>query len=255
MSTGGLVDALPDPSNLDTLGAAAIYAVVFGFLFAECGLLIGFLLPGDTLLVAAGAVAATQPERVSLAAMVAGAFVAAVTGEVVGYLIGARAGPTLLRRQTRLVSPTNLARARRLTDRYGSLAVLAARWIPWARTFVPTLAGAIGMPWPRFLLANVAGALCWVPTLVVVGYFAASIPALRPVALIAAALAVGLALVAGLVRWRLAVTRRDRTFGPDSAAGSSTSTDPRTDSSADSGRDPDADSGTGSEPRQPPGDR
>lgn len=202
MGTGGLLDALPGPSSLDTLGAAAVYAVVFGFVFAECGLLIGFLLPGDTLLVAAGAAAASQPGRISLAAMAAGAFAAAVAGEAVGYLIGARAGPTLLRRRGRFLSPTTLDRAERLTDRYGSLAVLAARWVPWVRTFVPTLAGATRMSWSRFMLANVAGALCWAPTLVVIGYFAASIPALRPVALATAGAVVAASLVAGVVRWR-----------------------------------------------------
>ncbi|HEX5495444.1 MAG TPA: DedA family protein [Mycobacteriales bacterium] len=201
--------ALPGPSSLHTLGAAAVYAVVFGFVFAECGLLVGFLLPGDTLLIAAGAVAATQPDRISLAAMAAGAFAAAVAGEVLGYLIGARAGPAVLRRRGGPLSPATLARAETLTDRYGSLAVLAARWIPWVRTFVPTLAGAIGMAWPRFLLANVAGALCWVPTLVLIGYFAASVPALRPVALVVAGAAVAGAAVAGAVRWRLAANRRD----------------------------------------------
>ncbi|HEY9391445.1 MAG TPA: DedA family protein [Mycobacteriales bacterium] len=219
MGAGDILDALPGPSSLHTLGAAAVYAVVFGFVFAECGLLVGFLLPGDTLLVAAGAVAATRPDRVSLVVLVAGAFAAAVVGEVVGYLVGARAGPTLLGRRRRILTPATLARAEQFTDRYGSLAVLGARWVPWVRTFVPALAGATAMPWARFLVANVVGALAWVPTLVVIGYFAASVPVLRPVALAVAGLAVATALVAGVVRWRLTPNRTGPDDTPDRTPG------------------------------------
>lgn len=209
MGTGGLLGALPGPSSLHTLGTAAIYAVVFGFVFVECGLLVGFLLPGDTLLFTAGVVAA-GPNRASVGWLVAGAVAAAVAGECLGYLIGARTGPALLRRAGRVANTDNLARAQRFTDRYGSLAVLAARWVPWVRTFVPMLAGMTRMPWPRFLAANVAGALGWVPVLVLAGYFAASVPALRHIGL-AAAVATVVALVAGVVRyWRGAYRRRTR---------------------------------------------
>lgn len=207
MGTGGLLDALPGPSSLHTLGTAAVYAVVFGFVFAECGLLVGFLLPGDTLLFTAGVVAA-GPGRASVGWLVTGAVAAAVAGECLGFLVGARTGPALLRRAGRVASPANLARAQQFTDRFGSLAVLAARWVPWVRTFVPMLAGMTRMPWPRFLAANVAGALGWVPVLVLAGYFAASLPALRHIGL-AAVLATAVALLAGVVRyWRAAYRRR-----------------------------------------------
>lgn len=210
MDTGGVIAALPGPSSLGTLGTAAVYAVVIGFVFVECGLLIGFLLPGDTLLVAAGVVAAQPAHGVSVGWLAAGVFVAAVSGEVLGYVIGARAGLPLLRRQNgRVVNSRNLARAEAFTARYGLFAIIAARWVPWVRTFAPVLAGATRMPWTRFLLANVVGAACWAPSLVLVGYFAASVPVLRHVSLLVAAAVTVIAVVAALRHHRRAA--RDRT--------------------------------------------
>jgi membrane-associated protein len=205
VDTGGVVGSLPGPSSLGTLGTAAVYAVVIGFVFVECGLLVGFLLPGDTLLVAAGVVAGQPSHGVNIGWLASGVFVAAVAGEILGYVIGARAGLPLLRRQNgRVLNPRNLARAEQFTVRYGMFAVIAARWVPWVRTFAPVLAGATRMPWPRFMVANVVGALCWAPTLVLVGYSAASAPVLRHVSLLAAAVVTAAAVTVGAVRyWRL----------------------------------------------------
>jgi membrane-associated protein len=193
---------MPDLADLDTLGAAAVYSVVIGFVFVECALLVGFFLPGDTLLFAGGLVAADAVRGVEIGWLVAGALVAAVVGETVGYLIGARLGlPVLRRRRGRVLTPERVARAERFTARYGVLAVISARWIPWVRTFVPLLAGATRMSRPAFLLANVVGAVFWVPTLVIAGYFAASLPWLRHVALLIAVVAVTAMTLAGGIRW------------------------------------------------------
>jgi membrane-associated protein len=193
---------VPDLADLDALGTAAVYAVVIGFVFVECALLVGFFLPGDTLLFAGGLVAADAARGVELGWLVAGTLAAAVVGECVGYVLGARMGLPVLRRQRgRVLTPERVARAERFTDRYGVLAVIAARWIPWVRTFAPLLAGATGMPWPRFLLANVVGALCWVPTLLVAGYLAASVPWVEHVSVVVAVVAVGVTPVVGGVRW------------------------------------------------------
>ena len=195
--------------DLTTLGTAAVYAVVIGFVFVECGLLVGFFLPGDTLLFAAGLVAADAARGVSLGWLVAGVLAAAIVGECVGYLLGARIGlPALRSRRGRVITPERVARAERFTERYGVLAVIAARWIPWVRTFAPLLAGATGMPWGRFMLANVVGALCWAPTLLVAGYLAASVPVLEHVSIAVAAVAIAATLVAGVVRWRTSVVKR-----------------------------------------------
>lgn len=193
---------MPDAADLHTLGTAAVYLVVIGFVFVECALLLGFFLPGDTLLFAGGLVAADPARGVSLGWLMTGVLVAAIGGECVGYLVGARMGlPLLRRREGRVLTPERIARAERFTDRYGMLAIIAARWIPWVRTFAPLLAGATGMTWPRFLLANVVGALCWGPTLLFAGYLAASVPWLEHVSLLVAAVAVAAATVVGGYRW------------------------------------------------------
>ena len=193
---------MPDLADLDTLGTAAVYVVVIGFVFVECALLLGFFLPGDTLLFAGGLVAGDAGRGVDLGWLTAGVLVAAIVGECVGYLIGARMGlPLLRRRQGRVLTPERVARAERFTERYGVLAIISARWIPWVRTFAPLLAGATGMPWPRFMLANVVGALCWVPTLLLAGYLAASIPWVEHISVAVAVTAVTLATAIGGYRW------------------------------------------------------
>lgn len=201
-----VVSAFPGPSTLDTLGMAALYAVVIGFVLIECGLLVGFLLPGDTLLFAAGLVAADAGHGANVVWLAAGVFLAAVLGECIGYLFGARTGIALLRRRSgRVINPGNLERAERFTARYGVLAIIAARWVPWVRTFAPVLAGATRMPWARFMMANVLGALAWAPTLILLGYAAASVPALKHISIALATGMVTLAVVIGAVgRWRAA---------------------------------------------------
>jgi membrane-associated protein len=214
---------MPDLADLDTLGAAAVYVVVIGFVFVECGLLVGFFLPGDTLLFAGGLVAADAVRGVELGWLLAGVLVAAVTGETVGYVIGARMGlPLLRRRRGRVVTPERIARAEAFTDRYGVLAIISARWIPWVRTFAPLLAGATRMTWPKFLLGNVVGALCWAPTLVLAGYLAASVPWLRHVAIAVAVVAVTSMTLAGAIRWWQAGRQ-----GPRAADGQGVETDGR----------------------------
>jgi membrane-associated protein len=193
---------MPDFADLDTLGTTAVYVVVLGFVFVECGLLVGFFLPGDTLLFAGGLVAADAVRGVGIGWLLAGVLVAAVAGETVGYLIGARMGLSVLRRRRgRVVTPERVARAEAFTARYGLLALISARWIPWVRTFAPLLAGATGMSWPTFLLANVVGALCWAPALVLAGYLAASVPWLQHVAIVVAAVAITATAVVGALRW------------------------------------------------------
>lgn len=193
---------MPDLADLDALGTAAVYVVIIGFVFVECALLLGFFLPGDTLLFAGGLVAADAARGVDLGWLITGVLVAAVVGECVGYLIGARMGlPLLRRRQGRVLTPERVARAERFTERYGVLAIIAARWIPWVRTFAPLVAGATRMRWPRFLLANVVGALCWGPTLLLAGYLAASVPWVEHVGVAVAVVAVALTTVAGGYRW------------------------------------------------------
>lgn len=197
--------AVPALGDLSALTTGAVYLVVFGLVFAESGLLLGFFLPGDTVLFSAGLIAASPGRGVSLGWVIAGVVVSAVAGDAMGYAFGARAGPPLLRRRDgRVLNQANLTRARQFYGRYGLLAVVAARWVPWVRTFTPILAGVAGMPYLRFLAANVAGALLWGASLPTLGYFAAALPVLRHATYVVAACCVVLSAVPGAIRWRQA---------------------------------------------------
>lgn len=202
-----------DP-DLTTLTAGAVYLVVFGFVFVESGLLVGFFLPGDTLLFGAGLVAATPGSGVELPVLLVGVLVAAVTGDSVAYLTGRRLGRPWLEGRMRKgrMNPAHLARAEVFFDRYGWFAVVGARWIPWVRTFTPILAGTSRMAYPRFLSANVVGALAWGAGLPVLGYYAASVPWLRNVAFAVAGFFVIGSWVAGALGWW-----RRRRLGPTEA--------------------------------------
>lgn len=185
------------------LGPLALYVALGALVFAESGVLLGFFLPGDTVLFAAGVVAGTEGSGVSLPVLVAVVLVAAVAGDAVGYWTGRKGGPPLLRRKPRLAP--HVERAERFYDRYGALAVVVARWIPWVRTLTPVLAGVAGMPYGRFLVANVVGAVCWGAGLLSLGALAARDPALRN-----GAIAVGVAVAAVSTAAALARARRAR---------------------------------------------
>ncbi|MGH8970372.1 MAG: DedA family protein, partial [Actinomycetes bacterium] len=138
-----------------------------------------------------------------LRVLLVGVLVAAVAGDSVGYAFGSRLGrPWLQRRVQRgRFDVRHLDRADRFYGRYGWWAVVAARWVPWVRTFTPILAGTSRMAYPRFLSANVVGALGWGVGLLVLGYLAADLPVLRHLSYgVAAAVVVG-SLVAGAVGW------------------------------------------------------
>lgn len=189
---------LPD---LDTLGAFTLYAVMGALVFAESGLLIGFFLPGDTVLFAAGLYSADPESGVSLGVLVAVVLVAAVTGDAVGYWFGRKTGPALLtRRDGRVLNERNLARAQRFYERYGWFAVVAARWVPWVRTFAPILAGVAGMPYGRFLAANVVGAVTWGAGLLVLGHVSADAPGVESGAVGIAGAVVALSVVGAVVK-------------------------------------------------------
>ena len=194
------MDLTPD---LGALTAGAVYAVVFGFVFVESGLLVGFFLPGDTILFGAGLVSAEPGSGVHLGVLVVGAFTAAVLGDSVGYLTGAKLGRGWLERRIARdrLNPRHLHRAEQFYDRFGWWAVVAARWIPWVRTFTPILAGVSRMSYARFLSANVVGALAWAVGLPVLGHVAASDPWVRGVSYSVAAVFVGGSLLAGAAGW------------------------------------------------------
>jgi membrane-associated protein len=156
---------------LASLGSAALLLLV-GVVFAETGLLVGFFLPGDSILFAAGLFVSTGVIPLPLSLVLAATWAAAVAGDQVGYSIGHRVGPRLFASDTsRWWSRRHLEAARRFFDRHGTKAVVLARFVPGARTFTPVVAGAVGMPRRRFTAYNVAGGLGWTLAMILAGFF------------------------------------------------------------------------------------
>ena len=155
---------------LDAFGLAGL----FGIVFAETGLLIGFFLPGDSLLVFAGLVSATNSDaklHLSLPVVLVGCAVAAIAGAQAGYLIGLRAGPAIFRRpDSRLFKREHVDRAQSYFERYGGRTIVVARFIPIVRTFANVVAGVGRMPARAFTIYNVVGGLFWVVSVTMLGY-------------------------------------------------------------------------------------
>ena len=167
-----------DPSNLiDGFGAFAIIGVCF-IVFAETGLLIGFLLPGDTLLVITGLLTFQPVSSVSTSggSRLAIGFAAFVGGEV-GYLIGHKFGPRIFeRKESGLFSRKNVERTNAFFVRFGALAVMLARFVPIVRTFAPVAAGIGHMNYRKYSLYNFVGAILWGIGLTCGGYLLGYIP-------------------------------------------------------------------------------
>ena len=176
---------------LATFGTIGLIAIIF----AESGLLIGFFLPGDSLLFTAGLLASQG--KLNLAAIVIGCFVAAVVGDQVGYWFGKRVGPTLFRRpDSRLFKQENVERAGEFFHHHGSKTIVLARFIPIVRTFAPILAGVSNMHYRTFVTFNVIGAALWAGGVTMAGYVLGStIPSIDRYLLPVIALIVALSLV------------------------------------------------------------
>jgi membrane-associated protein len=141
---------------LEAFGTIGLFLVVF----AESGLLIGFFLPGDSLLFTAGVFAAA--DKLSLPVILPGIFVAAVAGDQVGYAFGNRAGPALFRRpDSRFFKQAYLDKAQRYFEEHGPRTIVLARFVPIVRTFAPIVAGAGEMQYRTFVTYNVLGGLLW----------------------------------------------------------------------------------------------
>ena len=176
-----------DPANLiEGFGAFALLGVCF-IVFAETGLLVGFLLPGDTLLVITGlltfagtvAVGGSGIEIDIWWVCLAIGFSAFLGGEV-GYFIGHKAGPRIFeRKESGLFSVENVKRTNAFFERFGGLAVIIARFVPIVRTFAPIAAGVGHMNYKKYSLYNLIGAIAWGIGVTMVGYVVGFIPPLR----------------------------------------------------------------------------
>lgn len=161
-------------------GANVAYVVLFAIVFAESGLFFGFFLPGDSLLLTAGLLASpNSPYDVGLNiwVLLPLLFIAAVAGDSVGYWFGAWSGPRIFNRENSLLfRRKNLLAAKAFYDKHGGKTIIAARFMPFIRTFAPIVAGAVEMEYQRFLMFNLAGGFVWGIGVTVIGYFLGNIP-------------------------------------------------------------------------------
>jgi len=202
--------SLLDP-DLSAYTAGGLYAFVWTLVFVETAILVAFWLPGDSVLFAAGLVAGSPGSGVSIVTLCVGIAVAAVAGDTVAYTTGRRLGRPWLERRPERVR-RHLRRAEELYGRYGAMAVVGCRFIPWARVFVPVLAGVAKMSYPRFAVANLVGAGAWGVGLPVMGYFAYQVPAVRYTAYAIAGVAVASSIVVPVLA-RLRARRVARSAG------------------------------------------
>lgn len=150
------------------------YAIVFGIIFVETGVVIMPLLPGDSLLFALGALSArgSLDLFISLGLM----YTAAIVGDTVNYSIGRAIGPRVFQANGRFLKKKYLDKTHAFYDRYGAKTIIVARFVPIVRTFAPFVAGVGQMPYRKFLSYNIIGGLLWVTVFIFSGYFFGTIP-------------------------------------------------------------------------------
>ncbi len=147
------------------------YTILVAIVFAETGLLAGFFLPGDSLLVTAGLLAAADGV-LNVWVLIALLSLAAIAGDSTGYAIGYHLGPRLFHREdSRLFHKDHVARTQRFYEQYGAKTIVIARFVPIVRTFAPTVAGVGKMRYRTFLTFNVVGGIGWVLSMTLAGFF------------------------------------------------------------------------------------
>jgi membrane-associated protein len=188
------------------LGATLFYLVVWGLVFAGTGLLIGAFIPfitGDSLVFAAGLIAAAHASEVNIVVMATGVGIAAWLGDQVGYTLGRHYGrPYLDKRKGKWIKK-GIEKSEALFLAWGWWAVVVARFMPWARVFVPVVAGIANMNYYKFFSANFVGALAWGVGLTMAGYFSASIPIVKNASYLIAGVFITASLIAGVRIWVL----------------------------------------------------
>lgn len=156
--------------------ADAVHAMgvlgILGIVFAESGMLIGFFLPGDTLLFTAGFLTQQGVLEVNIHALVVLIAVAAIAGDNIGYYIGRRVGRKLFTKSNSLLfQQENLHKAEKFYEKFGPITVLIARFVPIVRTFAPVVTGISNMPYVTFLVYDILGALLWSGVVTYLGYY------------------------------------------------------------------------------------
>ena len=178
-----------------------LYVLIGAIVFVETGILLGFFLPGDSILFSAGLVAASHG-NVNIVILVTVIFLAAFIGDQVGFVLGRKIGRPYLERHNGPRIEKMIERSERFYERTGWWAVVAARFFPWIRTFVPPIAGASHMNYYKFLSANALGALLWGVGITLAGYYAATLPWVKTSSYAIAAFFITASVVSSLVSYR-----------------------------------------------------
>lgn len=167
-------------SNLEDLIKWGGLAVLIIIVFAETGLLIGFFLPGDSLLLTAGLLVSQGFLDGNLFLLNISLILAAIIGDTVGYWFGKKTGPRIFKKEKSIFfAKDHLIKAKDFYEKYGGKAIIYARFVPFARTFAPIIAGVAEMDYKKFATYNVAGGIIWVVSLSVVGYYFGNIPFIK----------------------------------------------------------------------------
>jgi membrane-associated protein len=188
-------------SQLSLLAPFVFYLVVAAIVFIETGLLFGFFLPGDSILFSAGLVAAAHG-NINIVILVSAIFLAAFFGDQVGFVIGRVIGRPYLDKKESPRMQRMIVNAENFYDKTGWWAVVAARFFPWIRTFVPPIAGAAKMNYYKFLSANVLGALLWGVGITLAGFYAATLPWVKSSSYAIAAFFITASLISALVNFQ-----------------------------------------------------
>lgn len=154
-----------------------IYAILFLIIFVETGLVVMPLLPGDSLLFAAGAIAATGAMDPVLLSILL--FIAAVMGDSLNYQIGRYIGPRVFSMKLRFIKRDHLLKTQSFFEKHGGKTIIFARFLPIIRTFAPFIAGVSHMQYSRFLMFNVIGGAAWILSFVWLGYFFGNLPVIK----------------------------------------------------------------------------
>jgi membrane-associated protein len=177
-----------------------LYGLIF-VIFAETGLMVGFFLPGDSLLVTAGLFAARGD--LDIAVLIPSLMVAAILGNATGYFIGHKAGRALYSRPNSFFfRREHLLRTHEFYERHGGKTIIMAQFMPIARTFAPVVAGAADMTYRRFATFNVAGAILWIGSMTLTGYYLGRlIPGIESRIHIVVAVVIFLSLLPAIIGW------------------------------------------------------
>jgi len=218
--------SLADPERLGALvqqiGPFWVYLVLFAIVFSETGLLVGFFLPGDSLLFAAGLLSSQPEVGISILILNALLAVAAVTGDAANYALGRQMELHVFERgRLRFVKHEHLMAAKAFYERHGGKAIVLARFVPLVRTFTPFVAGVARMSYRQFAVYNIAGGVGWVLSMTLAGYLLGNVPFIsehfEKVVILIVLVSVLPVLIGGFRHWSASRTRAPHHSSEDEA--------------------------------------